>query len=122
VCNNVNGGHGFGSERVEERGPARTPHSVTSWPCPDFAMDLLLDVLLAGTAWTHVLLAPYTKVEESFNLHAAHDVLMYGVSPQALANVSIGLFCFNAIAHNTHSMTTTSFRALCPAPLLAQYF
>lgn len=45
------------------------------------------DGLLFGVAWAHVLLAPYTKVEESFNLHATHDVLMYGLSPAALHNV-----------------------------------
>jgi hypothetical protein len=50
-------------------------------------MDFLLDQLILITAWTHVLLAPYTKVEESFNLHATHDVLMYGVQPTGLRNV-----------------------------------
>ncbi|TFK36721.1 alpha-1,6-mannosyltransferase subunit [Crucibulum laeve] len=47
-------------------------------------MSTALDALILVTGWTHVLLAPYTKVEESFNLHAVHDVLMYGVKPDAL--------------------------------------
>ncbi|KAJ7684607.1 glycosyltransferase family 22 protein [Mycena polygramma] len=49
-------------------------------------MSLALDAFILATGWTHVLLAPYTKVEESFNLHAVHDVLMYGVSPSSLPN------------------------------------
>ncbi|KAI0280292.1 GPI mannosyltransferase [Russula aff. rugulosa BPL654] len=47
-------------------------------------MSLLLDVLIFAVSWTHVLLAPYTKVEESFNLHAIHDLLFYGGHPDAL--------------------------------------
>ncbi|PVG04260.1 hypothetical protein CPB86DRAFT_868979 [Serendipita vermifera] len=47
-------------------------------------MESALDLILLATAWTHVLLAPYTKVEESFNLHAAHDVFFYGVSKSVL--------------------------------------
>ena len=50
-------------------------------------MSLLLDTLIYAVAWTHVLLAPYTKVEESFNLHATHDILFYGVHPRSLQKV-----------------------------------
>lgn len=53
-------------------------------PPPPFVQDLVL----FATAWSHVFLAPYTKVEEGFNLHAIHDVLMYGVGPNAVQNVS----------------------------------
>ncbi|KAF7432767.1 dolichyl-P-Man:Man(7)GlcNAc(2)-PP-dolichol alpha-1,6-mannosyltransferase [Pleurotus ostreatus] len=44
-------------------------------------LPVLQDVLILASAWFHVILAPYTKVEESFNLHATHDVLMYGTNP-----------------------------------------
>ncbi|RDB28916.1 putative Dol-P-Man:Man(7)GlcNAc(2)-PP-Dol alpha-1,6-mannosyltransferase [Hypsizygus marmoreus] len=49
-------------------------------------MSIALDGLLFAVGWAHVLLAPYTKVEESFNLHATHDVLMYGTGPSTLHN------------------------------------
>jgi len=51
-------------------------------------MSFVQDLTLLTTAWCHVFLAPYTKVEESFNLHAVHDVLMYGIGPDAVRNVS----------------------------------
>lgn len=44
--------------------------------------------LALGVTWTHVLLSPYTKVEESFTLHAVHDVLQYGRLPDWLPYVS----------------------------------
>jgi hypothetical protein len=52
-------------------------------------MSVALDALIFTTGWTHVFLAPYTKVEESFNLHATHDVLMYNIGIENLYNVRL---------------------------------
>jgi alpha-1,6-mannosyltransferase len=61
----------------------------------DFAVDLTLLVI----AWAHVLVSPYTKVEESFNLHATHDVFFYGVTPEALKSVSGAILLFVTLTH-----------------------
>ncbi|CAE6427180.1 unnamed protein product [Rhizoctonia solani] len=50
------------------------------------ALGILLDISILLVAWAHVFTAPYNKVEESFNLHAVHDILAYGVTPEALPN------------------------------------
>ena len=65
---------------------------------------LAVDLLLLAVGWTHVLLAPHTKVEESFNLHSTHDVLLYGVSPESLHNVS---FCTSRTLQPTHALLSS---------------
>lgn len=65
--------------------------------CRKYIMNLALDLLQLTIAWCYVLLSPYTKVEESFNLHATHDVFFYGVRPAALANVRCLGLCLNKI-------------------------
>jgi alpha-1,6-mannosyltransferase len=45
--------------------------------------------LSLAVTFAHVLLSPYTKVEESFTLHAVHDVLAYGHRPHGLSRVSL---------------------------------
>ncbi|TFK49730.1 alpha-1,6-mannosyltransferase subunit [Heliocybe sulcata] len=55
-------------------------------------MSIALDILILGVTWTHAVLSPYTKVEESFNLHATHDILMYGITPDKLNNYDHFIF------------------------------
>jgi alpha-1,6-mannosyltransferase len=42
---------------------------------PDAALNALLPVVILA----HLFCSPYTKVEESFNIQATHDILEYGV-------------------------------------------
>ncbi|KAK7950999.1 Alg9-like mannosyltransferase [Apiospora aurea] len=41
-------------------------------------LDTLLSLTIPALVILHLIIAPYTKVEESFNLQATHDILVYG--------------------------------------------
>ncbi|KAM7206597.1 Alg9-like mannosyltransferase family domain containing protein [Rhypophila sp. PSN 637] len=41
-------------------------------------LDIALSLLIPGLVLIQLIIAPYTKVEESFNIQAAHDILVYG--------------------------------------------
>lgn len=51
-----------------------------------------LDLLLAAAVFYHLWNAPYTKVEESFNIQAIHDIVNYGVHPDQLKNYDHQVF------------------------------
>ncbi|KXJ91457.1 glycosyltransferase family 22 protein [Microdochium bolleyi] len=42
-------------------------------------LDALLGLLIPTLVLVHLVVAPYTKVEESFNMQATHDILAYGM-------------------------------------------
>ena len=73
-------------------------------------LDVLLALLIPALIILHIIVAPFTKVEESFNLQATHDILAYGVP---LRNTSSAL-----AAHYDHVSFPGSVPRTFVGPLL----
>ena len=42
------------------------------------SLDRILELLVLLSAYIHIYISPYTKVEESFNIQASHDIIYHG--------------------------------------------
>lgn len=82
-----------------------------------YAFDLGLDALVFAVTVTHVFIAPYAKVEESFNLQATHDVVYHGWAlskydhhqfPGVVPRTFIGAMCLALVTKPLHSLLVAS--------------
>jgi hypothetical protein len=58
--------------------PKDSPHNITTILIQP--TESVLTLLLISVILLHLSVSPYTKVEESFNIQATHDILTYGVN------------------------------------------
>ncbi|CAE8641081.1 unnamed protein product, partial [Polarella glacialis] len=91
-------------------------------------MELHWDILLLVAIVLHIYLAPFTKVEESFNLQAVHDALVHGTDlaswdhlqfPGAVPRTFLGALFASALAWPAPGFFHCSGLALLTAVRLA---
>ncbi|PSR97486.1 Alg9-like mannosyltransferase family-domain-containing protein [Coniella lustricola] len=75
--------------------------------------DSALNLLIVAVVLLHLLAAPHTKVEESFNIQATHDILIYGAP---------GFFSWgelrSTLAHKLSSFDHSAFPGAVPRTFL----
>ncbi|KAK5823238.1 Alg9-like mannosyltransferase family-domain-containing protein [Linnemannia elongata] len=65
---------------VTDETSSKKQPSFQSWTALEFIVQSLVLVLVLA----HIAVAPYTKVEESFNLQATHDILNFGITSKGV--------------------------------------
>jgi hypothetical protein len=73
--------------------PTKTHRPIQASPRPTLnpqqrSLPITWKLLPLLVTIAHVLISPYTKVEETPTLHAVHDILSHGISHEALFKVS----------------------------------
>lgn len=90
--------------------------SIKSVQVPNMGM------LVYFVAVAHIMYTPFTKVEESFNVQAMHDILYHGANLTAVSKRPVNSIITYFFVCFIFSMTTTNILALCREVSLGRHW